>query len=145
VRVPATALLGDWGRALPWRRRAWGRAGAPLHAHHWPVRAGPATGRRARAGAPRLWQALSEQANVQEWLADSRIEIDQARWLVLHAAWLLDQGCRARAGARAGGRHQVVARGCSSAWWTGPCRFLAPWASPDTPWPPSGPGAAPCA
>ena len=35
---------------------------------------------------------LSEQANVQEWLADSRIEIDQARWLVLHAAWLLDQG-----------------------------------------------------
>jgi acyl-CoA dehydrogenase len=35
---------------------------------------------------------LSEQANVQEWLADSRIEIDQARWLVLHTAWLLDQG-----------------------------------------------------
>ncbi len=41
VRVPATALLGDWGRALPWRRRAWGRGGcttacAPLASASWP-------------------------------------------------------------------------------------------------------------
>ncbi|MDT8990497.1 acyl-CoA dehydrogenase family protein [Curvibacter sp. APW13] len=35
---------------------------------------------------------LGEFANVQEWLADSRLEIDQARLLVLQAAWRLDQG-----------------------------------------------------
>jgi acyl-CoA dehydrogenase len=35
---------------------------------------------------------LSDYANVQEWLAQSRIEIDQARLLVLQVAWMLDQG-----------------------------------------------------
>jgi acyl-CoA dehydrogenase len=34
---------------------------------------------------------LSEFANVQDWIAYSRVEIDQARLLVLRAAWLLDQ------------------------------------------------------
>ncbi|MFN3416867.1 MAG: acyl-CoA dehydrogenase family protein [Caldimonas sp.] len=34
---------------------------------------------------------LADQANIQEWIARSRIEIDQARWLALHAAWCLDQ------------------------------------------------------
>ena len=28
---------------------------------------------------------------VREWVADSRIEIDQARLLTLHAAWLMDR------------------------------------------------------
>jgi acyl-CoA dehydrogenase len=41
---------------------------------------------------PAFGKPLAEQANVQEWIAESRIEIDQARLLVLHAAWLLDQG-----------------------------------------------------
>ena len=35
---------------------------------------------------------LADFANVQEWIAQSRLEIDQARLLVLQAAWRLDQG-----------------------------------------------------
>jgi acyl-CoA dehydrogenase len=40
---------------------------------------------------------LAEFANVQEWIAESRLEIDQARLLVLRCAWILDQGDNARA------------------------------------------------
>jgi len=39
---------------------------------------------------------LSDFANVQDWIAESRLEIDQARLLVLRAAWMLDQGQAAR-------------------------------------------------
>ena len=34
---------------------------------------------------------LGDFANVQDWIAASRVEIDQARLLVLHAAWRLDR------------------------------------------------------
>jgi acyl-CoA dehydrogenase len=34
---------------------------------------------------------LSEFSNIQDWIAESRVEIDQARLLVLRAAWLMDQ------------------------------------------------------
>lgn len=34
---------------------------------------------------------VSDFANVQDRLAESRMEIDQCRWMVLHTAWLLDQ------------------------------------------------------
>jgi len=66
---------------LPWRRRGWGRGACTLH-----LAAGRALERRS------FGKYLSEYANVQDWLAESRIEIDQARLLVLQAAWMLDQG-----------------------------------------------------
>ena len=34
---------------------------------------------------------LSDFANVREWIAHSRVEIEQARLLALHAAWLMDK------------------------------------------------------
>jgi acyl-CoA dehydrogenase len=33
---------------------------------------------------------LKDKANIQEWIADSRIEIDSTRLMVMHAAWKMD-------------------------------------------------------
>ncbi len=41
-------------------------------------------------------QKIGDFQLVQQMLADSVIEINAARWMVLHAAWLLDQGADAR-------------------------------------------------
>lgn len=41
-------------------------------------------------------QAIGDFQMVQQMLADSVIEINAARWMVLHAAWKLDQGLDAR-------------------------------------------------
>jgi acyl-CoA dehydrogenase len=35
-------------------------------------------------------QPLAERANIQDWIAESRIEIDMARLLTMRAAWLMD-------------------------------------------------------
>ena len=36
-------------------------------------------------------RALADFANVQDWIARARVDIDQARLLVLRAAWLMDR------------------------------------------------------
>ena len=37
-------------------------------------------------------KVLADFSNVQDWIAQARIDIDQARLLVLQTAWALDQG-----------------------------------------------------
>lgn len=67
-------------------------------------------GARAVGKASHVLELMVEQANqrkqfgqkigdfqlIQQMLADSAIEINAARFMVLHAAWLLDQGADAR-------------------------------------------------
>jgi alkylation response protein AidB-like acyl-CoA dehydrogenase len=45
--------------------------------------------RRALTRTP-FGKPLAEQGVVQEWIAESRVRIEQARLLVLKAAWLMD-------------------------------------------------------
>ena len=66
------------------------RADPPLHA-------GARRGRaRARADVRRaqsrvtFGQPVSDRANIQDWIAESRIEIEMARLLTMKAAWLMD-------------------------------------------------------
>jgi acyl-CoA dehydrogenase len=93
VRVPASHLLGEWGGGFAMAQARLG----PGRVHHCMRTIGQcelalqlATERALERTA--FGKPLAEQANVQEWIAEARIEIDQARLLVLHAAWLLDQG-----------------------------------------------------
>ena len=93
VRVPAENLLGAWGEGFSMAQSRLG----PGRVHHCMRTIGQcelalelacdrALERRA------FGKVLADQANVQEWIAQSRLEIDQARLLVLRAAWLLDRG-----------------------------------------------------
>jgi acyl-CoA dehydrogenase len=92
VRVPRDQLLGGWGEAFALAQSRLG----PGRVHHCMRTIGQcelalelacdrALERRS------FGRHLSEQANVQDWIAQSRLEIDQARLLVLRAAWSLDR------------------------------------------------------
>jgi acyl-CoA dehydrogenase len=93
VRVPQDHLLGGWGEAFALAQSRLG----PGRVHHCMRTIGQcelalelacdrALERRS------FGRYLAEQANVQEWIALSRLEIDQARLLVLRVAWGLDHG-----------------------------------------------------
>jgi acyl-CoA dehydrogenase len=93
VRVPAENLLGGWGDGFAMAQARLG----PGRIHHCMRTIGQcelalalATERTLERQA--FGKYLADYSNVQDWIAESRIEIDQARLLVLHAAWLLDQG-----------------------------------------------------
>ena len=93
VRVPKDHLLGAWGQGFQLGQARLG----PGRVHHCMRTIGQcelalelATERALERQA--FGRHLSDYANVQEWLAQSRIAIDQARLLVLQVAWMLDQG-----------------------------------------------------
>jgi acyl-CoA dehydrogenase len=95
VRVPEENLLGTWGEGFA---MAQGRLG-PGRVHHCMRTIGQcelalelACDRALERHA--FGKYLADQANVQDWIAESRLEIDQARLLVLRAAWGLDQAER---------------------------------------------------
>jgi len=92
VRVPAENLLGDWGEGFALAQARLG----PGRVHHCMRTIGQCELALAlacdRALERRAFgQPLAQQANVQEWIAESRLEIEQARLLVLRTAWALDQ------------------------------------------------------
>ncbi|MFC5497045.1 acyl-CoA dehydrogenase family protein [Caenimonas terrae] len=92
VRVPAANLLGAWGEGFAMAQARLG----PGRVHHCMRTIGQCelalalTSERALEREA-FGRHLSDFANVQEWIAESRIEIDQARLLVLQTAWLLDR------------------------------------------------------
>jgi acyl-CoA dehydrogenase len=93
VRVPDDNLLGAWGDGFAMAQARLG----PGRVHHCMRTIGQcelalelATERTLERHA--FGKYLSDFSNVQDWVAESRIEIDQARLLVLHVAWALDNG-----------------------------------------------------
>jgi acyl-CoA dehydrogenase len=99
VRVPCSNLLGEEGGGFAIAQARLG----PGRIHHCMRALGMAerafdlmctrVHRRVAFGKP-----LAEQGVIQEWIAEARIRIEQARLLVLKTAWLMDtvgnQGAR---------------------------------------------------
>ena len=92
VRVPRSNLLGEEGGGFAIAQARLG----PGRIHHCMRSVGAAERafnlmcRRAHERDP-FGRPLAEQGVIREWVADSRMEIDQARLLTLHAAWLMDR------------------------------------------------------
>lgn len=92
VRLPRSYVLGEPGAgfAMAQKRLGPGRVHHCMRAIGMAERAVSLMTARARQrvafGGP-----LARNAVVQEWIAEARISIEQARLLVLKTAWLIDQ------------------------------------------------------
>ena len=91
VRVPVTNVLGEEGGGFAIAQARLG----PGRIHHCMRTIGAAERAlelmcRRVTDRVAFGKPLAEQGVIQEWIADSRMEIEQARLLTLKAAWLMD-------------------------------------------------------
>jgi acyl-CoA dehydrogenase len=91
VRVPMANRLGEEGNgfAIAQARLGTGRIHHCMRAVGAAERAFELMCRRAHQRVA-FGKPLAEQGVVQRWIAESRMEIEQARLLVLKAAWMMD-------------------------------------------------------
>jgi acyl-CoA dehydrogenase len=91
VRVPSENILGEEGAgfAIAQARLGPGRIHHCMRAIGMAERAFDLMCERAHARSP-FGKPLARQGVVRNWIAESRIEIEQARLLVLKTAWLMD-------------------------------------------------------
>lgn len=91
VHIPAGNLLGEEGGgfAISQARLGPGRVHHSMRAIGMAERALEMMCERAHVRTP-FGKPLAEQGVIQDWVAESRMMIEQARLLVLKTAWLMD-------------------------------------------------------
>ncbi|MET0133557.1 MAG: acyl-CoA dehydrogenase family protein [Kibdelosporangium sp.] len=97
VRVPERNILGEVGRGFELAMRWIGQGRYLL-----PARAIGACERLLEMGIDyartrtTFGQPIADRQAIQWMIADSAVEVEALRWLVLHAAWQVDQGMDSR-------------------------------------------------